>query len=110
MKFFSIFLDFYLFFPRDKLFLGFILNLENAEMWSPLVRPYRQASRAHWPSGVALPCCSTGGYNTPVSEAEAAAVLSKRPRVTDKELAALTATVSHDAAPLCRSCRAACRP
>jgi hypothetical protein len=37
MKFFSIFLAFYLFFPHDKLFLGFILNLENAEMWSPPV-------------------------------------------------------------------------
>jgi hypothetical protein len=37
MKFFSIFLAFYLFFPRDKLFLGFILNLENAEMRSPPV-------------------------------------------------------------------------
>jgi hypothetical protein len=37
MKFCSIFLAFYLFFPHDKLFLGFILNLENAEMWSPPV-------------------------------------------------------------------------
>jgi hypothetical protein len=37
MKFFSIFLAFYLFFPRDKLFLGFILNLENTEMRSPPV-------------------------------------------------------------------------
>jgi hypothetical protein len=37
MKFFSIFVIFYLFSPCDKLFLGFILNLENAEMWSPPV-------------------------------------------------------------------------
>jgi hypothetical protein len=37
MKILSIFLAFYLFFPRNKLFLGFILNLENAEMWSPPV-------------------------------------------------------------------------
>jgi hypothetical protein len=66
-------------------------------------RPCRQASRAHWPSGAALPCCSTGGYNTPVSDAEAAAVLSERPRVTGKELAALPAAVSHGAAPPCRS-------
>jgi hypothetical protein len=73
-------------------------------------RPCRQASRAHWPSRVALPCCSTGGYNTPVSEAEAAAVLSERPHVTGKELAALPAAVSHDAAPPCKSCRAACHP
>jgi hypothetical protein len=67
-------------------------------------RPCRQASRAPWPSGAALPCCSMGGYNTPVSEAEAAAVLSERPRVTGKELAVLPAAVSHGADPPCRSC------
>jgi hypothetical protein len=70
-------------------------------------RPCRQASRAHWPSGVALPCCSMGRYNTPVSEAEAAAALSERPRVTGEELAALPTAVSHGAAPPCRSCHAA---
>jgi hypothetical protein len=73
-------------------------------------RPCRQVLHAHWPSGAALPCCSTGGYNTPVSEAEAAAALSECSRVTGKELAALPAAVSHGAAPPCRSCRANCRP
>jgi hypothetical protein len=73
-------------------------------------RSCRQASRAHWPSRAALPCCSTGGYNTPVSEAEATAALSERPRVTGKELAALPAAVSHGAAPPCRFYRAAWRP
>jgi hypothetical protein len=73
-------------------------------------RPCRQASHAHWLSGAALPCCSTGRYNTPVSEAKAAAVLSERLRVTGKELAALPAAVSHGAAPPCRSCHAACCP
>jgi hypothetical protein len=73
-------------------------------------RPCRQASRAHWPSGAALPCCSTGRYNMHVSEVEAATALSERPHVTGKELAALSAAVSHDAAPPCRSCRTACRP
>jgi hypothetical protein len=84
MKIFSIFLAFYLFVPHDKLFSGFILNLENAEMLSP--------------------------PDMPVSEAEAAAALSECPRVTGKELAALPAAVSHGAAPPCRSRRAACHP
>jgi hypothetical protein len=110
MKIVSIFLTFYLFFLRDKLFSGFILNLENTEMWSPPV--IGRVARGHVLIGRAgrhSPVAARAGIIRPCRKRKPPPRCPNA-RVSGEELAALPAAVSHGAAPPCRSCRAACCP